>query len=93
MVHGSSGKSMDGIKAPTFDGSQVCAQVDPELFFPEGSAETMVNLRMVKPLCDSCEFQIPCLEYALENQEIVGIWAGTTDRDRVRIRRRTRRIA
>jgi WhiB family transcriptional regulator, redox-sensing transcriptional regulator len=93
VTHGSSIKRMDGIKAPYFDGSQVCAQVDPELFFPDSSAEIQVNLRTVKPLCKSCEFQEACLEYALKHPELQGIWAGTTDNERRLIRRYKRKSA
>lgn len=89
---GSSGKSTSGIKAPSFDGSQVCAKVDPELFFPDPT-ETQERLQQVKPLCDSCAFLAPCLEYALANPSMQGIWAGTSDRERKLMRRRMRRIA
>ena len=84
---GSSGKAINGIKAPYFDGSQVCAQIDPELFFPETAAEGVINLRLVKPICNSCEFKAPCLEYAVNDPELQGIWAGTTAKDRMRMRR------
>jgi len=93
VTHGSSIKRTDGIKAPYFDGSQVCAQIDPELFFPESSAEAVINLRMVRPLCKSCEFKEICLEYALTHPELQGIWAGTTDNERRLIRRYKKKIA
>jgi len=82
-----SGLNTGGTNAPFFDGSQVCAQVDPELFFPENAAEGPVKLRQVRPICNACEFKLPCLEYALSDWEIQGIWAGTTDKER-RIMRR-----
>lgn len=93
VMHGDSTKRTDGTNAPYFDGSQVCAQVDPELFFPESSMESVVNLRMVKPLCKSCEFMDPCLKYALANPELQGIWAGTTETERRIMRRYKKRIA
>ena len=93
VTHGSSTKKLDGIRAPYFDGSQVCAQVDPELFFPEGSSEIRPNLRIVKPLCNSCEFKDLCLKYALKHTELQGIWAGTTETDRRLMRRYKKRIA
>ena len=89
---GDSGKFTNGIKAPSFDGTQVCTKVDPELFFPDPT-ETQERLKQVKPLCDSCAFTEPCLEYALNHPELQGIWAGTTDKQRITIRRRMRRIA
>ena len=87
------GSSTGGTNAPFFDGSQVCAQVDPELFFPDNPAESVINMKLVKPLCKSCEFQTECLEYALSNRELLGIWAGTTEKDRARLRRFGKKIA
>ena len=88
VEHGRFGKETDGINAPFFDGSQVCAQVDPELFFPENRVEALKNIRIVRPLCASCEFRNPCLEYALVNREVLGIWAGTTERERRYLRKK-----
>lgn len=89
---GLSGKNTTGIKAPSFDGSQVCAHVDPELFFPE-PVESQEKLRRVQPLCNSCRFLEPCLEYAIKHPEMQGIWAGTTTKQRQLIRRRIKRTA
>lgn len=81
------GRKTDGIKAPYFDGSQLCAQVDPELFFPNNAGESAKLKRVVIPICKKCEFQTECLEYAL-NSDVYGIWAGTSEIDRVQMRRR-----
>jgi len=91
VMLGASGGNISGTNAPYFDGTQVCAQIDPELFFPDNPAETPVKLRVVKPICNSCDFQAPCLEYAVANPELLGIWAGTTEKDRRELRRRTKR--
>jgi len=90
---GSSGKPTNGIKAPYFDGSQVCAQVDPELFFPETPADSIINMRFIRPICGSCAFKDPCLDYALNDPELQGVWAGTTVRDRQILRRNIKRKA
>ena len=77
------------ITAPAFDGTQPCAQVDPELFFPEGATTAHVYAKkIITPICNSCEFQEPCLEYALHS-DVSGLWAGTTENDRKKIRQRT----
>ena len=67
--------------APYFDGTQICAQVDADLFFPEvgGSAEA------ARRLCRSCDFETPCLEYALR-YDVAGVWGGTSEIQRRRIR-------
>ena len=87
MEHGISGKTTIGIEAPYFDGTQPCVGIGPELFFPDDPAEAIKLKVLVKPLCDSCSFKLACLQWALDNDE-VGIWGGTTDRDRKELRRR-----
>ena len=41
-------------------------------------------------VCSICPVQVPCLDYALANRELVGIWGGTSARGRERIRGRSR---
>ena len=77
---GSSGRSTVGIKAPGFDGTQICAQTDPEVFFPDESSDPRLTLNMARKICASCEFKEPCLEYAIKNSDLVGVWAGTTQK-------------
>jgi WhiB family redox-sensing transcriptional regulator len=61
----------------------LCAQVDPEIFFPEKGGST----RDPKRVCRSCEVRAECLEYALENDERFGIWGGLSERERRRVKR------
>lgn len=82
---------MENIRAPQFDGTQPCKTIGTELFFPNNSAEALQLKNIVKPICDSCGFQVDCLQWALDNNE-VGIWAGTTEYDRDKLRRRQRRL-
>lgn len=86
-MHGSSGKETVGTNAPFFDGSQVCSQVDPELFFPDNKLDAAKKIKTVRPLCASCEFRKPCLEYALKHKDLYGIWGGFTEQERKRMRR------
>ncbi|MWV50564.1 WhiB family transcriptional regulator [Rathayibacter sp. VKM Ac-2803] len=62
----------------------LCAQTDPEAFFPEKGGST----RDAKKICTSCEVRAQCLEYALENDERFGIWGGLSERERRKLRRR-----
>ncbi len=39
-------------------------------------------------LCDSCPVQVECLDWAVRH-EPAGIWGGTTERERRRMRRRS----
>jgi WhiB family redox-sensing transcriptional regulator len=72
---------MVGIKAPFFDGSQPCAQIDSELFFPESAGDAVRLKPIIKKICGSCDFQAPCLEYALDTHSF-GIWGGTLETER-----------
>lgn len=56
----------------------LCAQTDPESFFPEKGGST----REAKKVCLSCEVRSECLEYALANDERFGIWGGLSERER-----------
>lgn len=69
---------------PDFDGSQLCAQGDPEAWFPNGPLDS--NNRLAIKTCKVCHFQQECQTYALYNL-IDGIWGGLTAQDRRRIRR------
>ena len=61
----------------------LCAQTDPEAFFPEKGGST----REAKAVCQSCQVREECLEYALANDERFGIWGGMSERERRRLRR------
>lgn len=61
----------------------LCAQTDPEAFFPEKGGST----RDAKRICSSCEVQAKCLEYALSNDERFGIWGGYSERERRKLRK------
>nr|WP_272902483.1 WhiB family transcriptional regulator [Brevibacterium daeguense] len=62
----------------------LCAQTDPEAFFPEKGGST----REAKRVCASCDVRAQCLEYALENDERFGIWGGLSERERRRLKKR-----
>ena len=62
----------------------LCAQTDPEAFFPEKGGST----REAKKVCTGCEVRAECLEYALENDERFGIWGGLSERERRKLKRR-----
>ena len=61
----------------------LCAQTDPESFFPEKGGST----REAKRICISCDVKDDCLEYALANDERFGIWGGLSERERRRLKR------
>lgn len=61
----------------------LCAQTDPEAFFPEKGGST----REAKRICLGCDVRDKCLEYALANDERFGIWGGLSERERRRLKR------
>jgi WhiB family transcriptional regulator, redox-sensing transcriptional regulator len=67
-----------------------CADVDPELFFPETGQ--VPQAAAAKAVCAGCAVRGPCLETALHGPQSrddhTGIFAGTTARERVRLRGR-----
>jgi WhiB family redox-sensing transcriptional regulator len=56
----------------------ICAQTDPEAFFPEKGGST----REAKRVCRGCEVRSECLEFALDHEERYGIWGGMSERER-----------
>ncbi|SDZ75480.1 WhiB family transcriptional regulator, redox-sensing transcriptional regulator [Bowdeniella nasicola] len=76
----------DGIEygSPAWYELALCAQTDPEAFFPEKGGST----REAKRVCASCPVAKKCLEYALENDERFGIWGGKSERERRLLKRR-----
>lgn len=62
----------------------LCAQTDPEAFFPEKGGST----REAKRVCSTCEVRSECLDYALANDERFGIWGGLSERERRKLKKR-----
>jgi WhiB family redox-sensing transcriptional regulator len=86
VTHGSFGNARGGTNAPGFDGTQPCSQTDPDIFFPEiGTPRSITKAALA--ICRSCQFQTPCLEYAL-HEPVLGIWGATTDVERKKLKRR-----
>jgi WhiB family transcriptional regulator, redox-sensing transcriptional regulator len=61
----------------------LCAQTDPEAFFPEKGGST----REAKKVCLTCDVRTECLESALMNDERFGIWGGLSERERRKLKK------
>ena len=73
-----------------YDGRQLCKKEDPELFFPEDyTARAKVNA--AKAICNQCPLISDCLDYAISNADLDGIWGATTPRERQRLRSHRRK--
>lgn len=68
---------------PAWMNDGLCAQTDPEAFFPEKGGST----REAKSVCSRCTVQAECLDYAIENNERFGIYGGLSDRERRKLQR------
>lgn len=65
-----------------------CQGTDPELFFPAGSTGVAVDhTQAARAVCESCGVRAACLQFALETNQEAGIWGGTSEEERRRLRR------
>lgn len=67
--------------------SALCAQIDPELWFPDRGGSN----REAKALCHKCVHEAECLEDALARDERYGIYGGKSERERAAISRARKR--
>ena len=68
---------------PRFEQPALCAETDPEVFFPDKGGETGA----AKSVCRRCKAREECLAWAIEHDEH-GVWGGTSRIQRLRIQRR-----
>lgn len=64
--------------APLIPDGGLCAQTDPEVFFPEKGGSP----RDAQRICARCEVRAECLRWALDRQVPHGVWGGLTARER-----------
>ena len=66
-----------------------CASHDPDMFFPAGeTGPAAEQIRYAKRVCAGCDVAEECLGYAIETNQVAGIWGGLTDEERRPVRRR-----
>ncbi|MCF3119002.1 WhiB family transcriptional regulator [Streptomyces arenae] len=69
-----------------------CRNADPELFFPVGAqGPALRDVRAAKRICASCPVRRECLDWALTTGQTSGVWGGTSEEERVTLRRAERR--
>jgi WhiB family transcriptional regulator, redox-sensing transcriptional regulator len=84
IVHEFDVLDMTDTEELTWQERALCAQTDPEAFFPEKGGST----REAKKVCLTCEVKAECLEYALQHDERFGIWGGLSERERRKLKKR-----
>jgi WhiB family redox-sensing transcriptional regulator len=60
-----------------------CRGQGPEEFVRGPKSDYMTT----RDLCETCPVRRECLEYALADNSLIGLWGGTTDTERRMIRR------
>lgn len=73
----------DGPTTETWRADAACIGEDVEEFFPERGETTA----LAKSVCGVCLVRVDCLQYALVTGQKFGIWGGTSERERRRMRR------
>ena len=71
------------VAEPDWRDQALCAQSDPDRFFPEKGGST----RQAKLVCQSCQVRVECLGYALQHDERFGVWGGLTEQERRKLKR------
>lgn len=60
----------------------LCKGLPPDQFFPNSETEQEAAAR----LCGGCAVRAECLEYALITNQRDGVWGGTTEKQRAKMR-------
>ena len=66
----------------------LCRDTDPDLFFPVGTTGPAIEqIENAKAVCRECDAQAPCLEFALATNQDSGVWGGTSEEERRKLRK------
>lgn len=82
---------------PEWMADAACRGIDPRLMVPreptrgrpEDKNRYQRDVNQARVVCAGCPVIKPCLDWAIRHRE-VGVWGGTTEQERRRIRRRER---
>jgi WhiB family redox-sensing transcriptional regulator len=65
-----------------------CQDTDPDLFFPVGTTGPAIDqIEAAKAVCRQCPVQTDCLEFALATNQDSGVWGGTAEEERRKLRK------
>jgi WhiB family redox-sensing transcriptional regulator len=65
-----------------------CRSIDPDLFFPIGTTGVALDqIEQAKAVCRACDVRTACLEFALATNQESGVWGGTSEEERRKLRR------
>jgi WhiB family redox-sensing transcriptional regulator len=83
-------KSEVKIEFVEWDGSEVCAQVSPEMFYDielTRSASNRLDREYLRSICKECPRLNECRTYAIKH-EAYGFWGGMTEQERTEYRKK-----
>jgi WhiB family redox-sensing transcriptional regulator len=70
------------VRRPRWQARSACRSLDTQGFFPEGTGLS----DEIRCICAACPVSVDCLTFALADPSLKGLWAGTTERGRARMR-------
>lgn len=72
------------MRQPTNKPTPACRSYDPEIWYPLSYTSELTSsfVQKAKVICTGCPLRIGCLEFALEFNEVNGIWGGLTPDER-----------
>jgi WhiB family redox-sensing transcriptional regulator len=66
----------------------LCRDSNPELFFPIGATGVAIDqIEAAQDICHECPVTRECLEFALATNQEAGVWGGTTEEERRKLRK------
>jgi WhiB family redox-sensing transcriptional regulator len=80
---------MASVYSPAWMNHAACRDSDIDVFFPSSQE----GVDRAAAVCRDCSVRRECLTFALKNPDLSGVWGGTSNRQRVRLRRRQSRSA
>lgn len=67
----------DSLRQPDWMTRALCVEFSPDLFFPKSGPA-----HEAKRVCSECSVRNECLNFALDQPDLLGVWGGTTATDR-----------
>ncbi len=84
-------EKLDNLEYVSWKGLAECNPEDSELFYADKGQKNMIEA--AKAICAMCTVKSHCLEYALSNNEKIGIWGGLTGDERDKLARKKLRAS
>jgi len=79
------------VNRPDWMTKAACIGEPRELFFPGPGQDGIRKTKKAKQICRTCPVVNECIMYAMSfsPRSLIGIWGGTTERERTRIHKST----